>query len=952
MGVGAHAAETWGLTVPAWVKAKNLQLGVINHLQFLNNSNPGTGNDGSCGYRWPGGNEAETGACLIMMSEDGMAKTDAKWLSAENFLKRQFTTSAENHQNMYSMYNLAKGMRLAKDGSGNPSPITLLGGTIDWYGADHSTTNAGDLLNGLARNLVLRANTADGHWDSSNWVSGHLSTAWGILILSPALFEIGPTAVCKADAIVCSAGATCGAATVGAYSLANFDGSQSTAGDNAIASYLWTFMDGNTSTAVTTTHAFSTIGTYNVKLTVKDTHNNASSAICPVIVTDTALPPIASAGGPYTICKDQGGSVILDATRSIGRGANIVSYAWDFTTPINFSPVDATTATTNQTAYFNGLAPGTYSVGVKITDDSQSHFTTSAFSSVTVKAANHASCNKPPVAVADTASTFSGTPVTVAVLANDSDPDPGQTLTVTGTSGGPTNGTVVVNGGITITYTPNLGFAGVDVFTYAISDGHGGTASATVTITVTKRAVTATAGSGTNVYDGVTHAPSACVVTGAYIGDLTCTNSPASAGPGVGSTPTTPSVSGTGLTNYAITPVNGSYSITPAPSFTVVTCTPSVVYNGSAQTVCSANVTGAGGLNQAVTPVTYSNNTNVGTASASATYVPDANHFGSTGTGSFTITPAPSTTSVTAPTITYAANGAITVTVTSAPGTVPGNVTLTVDGGAPLTQALSGGSTTFTVASPNAGDHALVAAFSAQGNFAASSATGNLHVNQSPTATTLTSTPSAQAAGQTVTLTATVVAVAPGSGVPNGTVTFMDGTTTLGTAPVNAGVAVFTTTSLAIGPHSITAAYSGSSNYIRSSASAVSQLIYGYPTGGGTFVIGNNNATLGGSVTFWGAQWEKLNSMTGGASTASFKGFATGPTPPNVGATFTAAPGNSAPSPSAVPAYIGIIVTSQVTKSGSNISGTIVGLVVVMVDPGYAGNPGHAGTGTIVAVLP
>jgi hypothetical protein len=48
-------------------------------------------------------------------------------------------------------------------------------------------------------------------------------------------------------------------------------------------------------------------------------------------------------------------------------------------------------------------------------------------------------------------------------------------------------------------------------------------------------------------------------------------------------------------------------------------------------------VTGAGGLNQAVTPVNYINNTDVGTATASASYIPDSNHFGSSGTKTFAI---------------------------------------------------------------------------------------------------------------------------------------------------------------------------------------------------------------------------------------------------------------------------------------------------------------------------
>jgi hypothetical protein len=90
--------------------------------------------------------------------------------------------------------------------------------------------------------------------------------------------------------------------------------------------------------------------------------------------------------------------------------------------------------------------------------------------------------NRPPNAVDDTATTEENTPVTIAVLANDSDPD-GNPLTVTGASD-PPHGSVVVNPDNTITYTPDSGFTGTDSFTYTISDGNGGTDSATVTVTV------------------------------------------------------------------------------------------------------------------------------------------------------------------------------------------------------------------------------------------------------------------------------------------------------------------------------------------------------------------------------------------------------------------------------------------------------------------------------------
>jgi hypothetical protein len=46
-----------------------------------------------------------------------------------------------------------------------------------------------------------------------------------------------------------------------------------------------------------------------------------------------------------------------------------------------------------------------------------------------------------------------------------------------------------------------------------------------------------------------------------------------------------------------------------------------------------------------------------------------------------------------------------------------------------------------------------------------------------------------------------------------------------------------------------------------------------------------------------------------------------------------------------------VIVSSNVTKSGSVITGNILHIVVVMVSPGYGPDPGHAGTGKIVGTI-
>ncbi len=90
--------------------------------------------------------------------------------------------------------------------------------------------------------------------------------------------------------------------------------------------------------------------------------------------------------------------------------------------------------------------------------------------------------NRLPDAVNDSATTNEDAPVTVAVLANDSDPD-GDTLTVISFSP-VANGTVSCTTAGMCTYTPSANFSGTDTFSYTVSDSRGGTDTATVTITV------------------------------------------------------------------------------------------------------------------------------------------------------------------------------------------------------------------------------------------------------------------------------------------------------------------------------------------------------------------------------------------------------------------------------------------------------------------------------------
>jgi large repetitive protein len=65
------------------------------------------------------------------------------------------------------------------------------------------------------------------------------------------------------------------------------------------------------------------------------------------------------------------------------------------------------------------------------------------------------------------------------------------------------------------------------------------------------------------------------------------------------------------------------------------------------------------------------------------------------------------------------------------------------------------------------------------------------------------------------------VAPQSGSGTPTGSVAFLDGSSQIGMGTLNAGSASFSSSSLSVGNHSISAAYSGDSNYVASSSAAI-----------------------------------------------------------------------------------------------------------------------------------
>jgi uncharacterized protein YhjY with autotransporter beta-barrel domain len=246
----------------------------------------------------------------------------------------------------------------------------------------------------------------------------------------------------------------------------------------------------------------------------------------------------------------------------------------------------------------------------------------------------------------------------------------------------------------------------------------------------------------------------------------------------------------------------------------------------------------------------------VGGHSITAVYGGDTNSAGSTSsTLTQTVNQESTVTVLTSnisPTV-FGQSVTFTATVSAAApgtGTPTGSVTFK-DGGATIGSAtLSGGVATFTTTTLAVGGHSITAVYGGATNSAGStSSTLTQTVNQESTVTVLTSNINPTVFGQSVTFTATVSAAAPGTGTPSGSVTFKDGGTTIGAGTVSGGVATFTTTTLAVGGHSITAVYGGDSNNLGSTSPALTQSVNQESTVTG-LTSSINPAVPGQSVTF------------------------------------------------------------------------------------------------------
>jgi autotransporter-associated beta strand protein len=177
---------------------------------------------------------------------------------------------------------------------------------------------------------------------------------------------------------------------------------------------------------------------------------------------------------------------------------------------------------------------------------------------------------------------------------------------------------------------------------------------------------------------------------------------------------------------------------------------------------------------------------------------------------------------------------AVTFTATAVPsgaggGTPTGTISFILDNTPQGAVTLNGSAqASFTATGLGLGAHTVTATYNGD-NFFAASPTANLtQTVLAGTTSTLTSSANPSSFNQVVTFTDTVVGLSPGTGTPTGTVTFsVDGTAqTPAVTLSNTGVATFSSGTLSQGQHTITAAYSGDSNFFVSSASLTQTVFF------------------------------------------------------------------------------------------------------------------------------
>jgi hypothetical protein len=453
------------------------------------------------------------------------------------------------------------------------------------------------------------------------------------------------------------------------------------------------------------------------------------------------------------------------------------------------------------------------------------------------------------------------------------------TATVTSSGGVPPTGTVTFSDGATPLASPTINGSGVAMFTtstltnglHQITATYNGDAAAQVqpatslpvnqdvqapsTITVASSLNPSTYGASVKFTATITSAatsPATGTVNfldnGVSVGTGTLGGNPGVATLAistltVGTHPITVTYAGDNFNAASSSTVTLSQVVNKAPTVTTVAATPTPGNAGSPETI-TATVALASGTAPITGTVTFtSGTTTLGSAALNAsgvatitptlpagsyqivaTFSGDANTASSASAPlSYTVALAITQTALTvtpSPAVILSPI-AFTATVTGAGGTPTGSVNFLANGVVVGTSTLSGGTATFTDSALPAGSYTMTAEYLGNATEATSTSNAVSETIGLISTTTVLGTSSTTGANPQVILVASIINNSTGPEA-TGTVTFYNGTTSLGTATLNAGGVATLTPNLVNGTnYNIDAVYSGDSQHSPSTSQTI-----------------------------------------------------------------------------------------------------------------------------------
>ncbi len=526
------------------------------------------------------------------------------------------------------------------------------------------------------------------------------------------------------------------------------------------------------------TFAPTSAGALTGTLTVTDNSLNASAAVQLIPLNGTGT-GTSSLTATTTALQASSGTVIVGATLTLTATVTPNSGSVVPTGTVTFTAggVVLGTGTLNgsgvATFRTSKLAVGSYSIVASYGGDSRNSSSTSTAVSVTV---SPAVVSTTTVLSASPSVLPAGNPLTLSVEVLPASGSGTATGTVTFYDGATSIGTATLNANGQATLTNTTLAAGSHTLKAAYGGDSNDTASTSAPISVTIQPVVSTT--------TVLQASSNPIATGSFV-TFTATVRPAS---------------GSNIPTGIVTFLDGTTSV------------------------------GASVLNSSGVATLTINTLALGAHSITASYPGDTYDHASTSSPlSLTVSASvvSTTTQLSASAASVPAGGSVTFTAAVVPtkgnGTPTGSVVF-LDGSQPLCTATlnTNASATCTSIFTQMGAHSITASYGGDsGDFASVSSALTLNVGVDPSATTLQASTNSIAANNPVTLLANVRPTV-GSGIPTGTVTFLDGSTTLGTAALNSrGSASISTSALAVGIHTLTATYAGDSNNLPSNSGSV-----------------------------------------------------------------------------------------------------------------------------------